>query len=54
MTGTLVQNSDAVHMLMVQHVGERGSVHLVKTDLSPLRLTSVYSADAMVASGVRP
>ena len=29
-------------------------MHLVKTDLSPLRLTSVYSADAMVASGVRP
>lgn len=26
----------------------------MKTDLLPLRLTSVYSADAMVASGVRP
>lgn len=29
-------------------------VHLVKTDLLPLRLTSVYRAEAMVASGVRP
>ena len=26
----------------------------MKTDLMPFRLTSVYSAEAMVASGVRP
>ena len=35
-------------------IGGQQDAHLVKTDLLPLRLTSVYSADAMVASGVRP
>jgi len=32
----------------------RAGAHRVKVDRSPLRLTSVYSAEAMVASGVRP
>jgi hypothetical protein len=34
--------------------GQCSQQHLVNTDLSPFRFTSVYSAEAMVASGVLP